>query len=288
MNRLTFAPTYIILLAAACSKTEDPSPATAQASAPVTAGNRPDNTGWGPNVASKGMALVQLEPADQATDVGRTPPTVTVMSGGKLGPALNAIADRVHLLTWPEGAEQAVTKTLTDATEKTPASIVLQPTSGSLADRWYTLKVDPLPAGVSFAPYGPARRAADGSADARFRPGSDPKVAFVELCEKGGSVYGAAVFSERLEIGPAPEQLLTFAGASCSYQPPAPAPAPEKGADTSRNSIAFTCTSLPSSLDVGLASGPHSKAGKTLPAATFKLKKSELEKMGENCLLFRP
>ena len=94
-------------------------------------------------------------PGDGMTDVGSTVPAVTLHTFRPLGAAALAdMAAHVQLATWPALSPIAATLDARDASatpsEPQPPEIRVIP-AAPLADGWYLLSVDKLPAGYTWA-----------------------------------------------------------------------------------------------------------------------------------------
>jgi hypothetical protein len=96
-------------------------------------------------------------------------------------PQLDALAAAVSLRTWPEGSP--VDLDLGSWTRSDRAELEVKP-QAALPDRWYFLGLSSLPAGFVWSVVQLRHRAADGTTGVRFRPGSEPHVRAVHLCEK--------------------------------------------------------------------------------------------------------
>jgi hypothetical protein len=111
---------------------------------------------------------------------------------------------RVRLRTWPEGAPILATNQA--GTGAFPTDKVVRVTPAvTLEDRWHVLLLHSLP--PSFVVW---TKLEDGTVGVRFRPGSHPRVAKVDLCP--GDVPGGKViisFSEPVQ--PPPDGVVSFA-----------------------------------------------------------------------------
>ena len=234
--------------------------------------------------APPGIPLALVRPYDLTSAAGTTPPSIVVFQslGGLIGPLLVEAGAAAHLVTWPEGAEIAADRVVSDpAGSGATASITLVP-KAPLSDRWYQLRVDSLPKGIVWHPTAYQTRHPDGSATTRFRPGSDAQVARVTLCQKPTLQEGIVTFSERIDTGTSPAPPLSFDRADCRYLPqPIPTGRPDKDADTTIRDLWFRCDTY-EDVTVTLNAGVKSKSGVAVPAKTFALTRSAMTSIG-NC-----
>jgi len=122
------------------------------------------------------------------------------------------LAGRIVVETWPEG--QAI-PFATQAADGAPAQKLVTVTpQQALDDRWYLTGLASVPRAVL-----PLARLPDGRVGTRFRPGSHPRVASVQLCPVDAtSVKLLLGCSEPVTFARAPEEIvsLSVAGAASS------------------------------------------------------------------------
>jgi hypothetical protein len=269
----------------ACSR--DVSDSQAGAAGPAASVSKVNEPAHFPVNTSELELLVNMEPFDMMTSTAESVPTVSVFAP-RPAIALEALSSRVHLITWPEQVEVDVDKIRVPAEDdRRPSTLHLKPKT-KLSDRWYALRVDPLPKPLHHPTYARAKKLADGSAISRFRPGSQPLVAWVELCEKAGKQTGALIFSERIDPGASPETLLTLDKADCRFLPRPVTGVLDKSVDMTTNALRFTCDT-PGDLKVTLKSGATAAATKSLvPETSVTLQKAGMEPVGDNCMRLVP
>ncbi len=136
------------------------------------------------------VPTVALEPVDLTTSVGQAPLRVRVSNlGAPVGAdLLSRIARAVSLRTWPEqAAVPLVLAKIVDATGKSDADAYahLDFTAASpLADRWYALAIDALPAGAGWGDPENTFPLPNGGRATRFRVGSGATVSSVRVYSK--------------------------------------------------------------------------------------------------------
>jgi hypothetical protein len=174
--------------------------------------------------SSNQIAYVSIDTADVTSALGDALPSVLVHGAVPASKELDEIALSVRLETWPEGQRLPLRAAL-EATSPTSGWTIRFKPQSALPDRWYAIVVPPLKSGFSWTRSPLVDRQADDVTRVRFRPGSDPRLSWVELCRKGDAIRGAAVYSEALPIGTV-TMLSGDAQGSSGCQPgPLPVPA---------------------------------------------------------------
>ncbi|MBI4703616.1 MAG: hypothetical protein HY744_21100 [Deltaproteobacteria bacterium] len=209
-RRTTVVVGALALLVAGCAQPAEPPPEQAEltgmASARIEAAGpsidyepRP-RFPVEPEPGPAGVRL-WLEPMDGSTAVDAHVLRVGLDGGeaGVGGAMLAQLASLVSLRTWPElePVPAAVRQRAAGQGDDPRAYVELEP-APALADRWYVLRVGQPPAGAIWPRYAWRHELGGGASGARFRPGSDPKVRQVQLCDEPGSTALVIDFTERL------------------------------------------------------------------------------------------
>jgi len=120
---------------------------------------------------------IQFTPADMTTLWGGPKLRVAVSAGPSLDKTwLQDLATRMSIRTWPELEEVSTSNTVDATISSSEVGAVSIVPSGNLADRWYALRLSAPPFWVATPT---THVAPDGSYVARFRIGSEPKIASV-------------------------------------------------------------------------------------------------------------
>ncbi|MBI4704718.1 MAG: hypothetical protein HY744_26750 [Deltaproteobacteria bacterium] len=240
---------------------------------------------------------VWIEPLDLSSIVGESDLRIGVESRGKELPeaGVEALRGAVELATWPEG--QSVRAHLRVTGEQTgdvgPRRYVVVKPAARLEDRWYALRVVRLPVGFGWAVPGGYYRERDGAVAARFRPGSDPRVWGIQLCNRQGVNEIVVDFTERLARLPAGEVLAVYQRGQrlgCELHLAA---APE---EKSFRQAWLDCSSLDSqqAIEVRVSAGARALSGKPVTdwsgraGPAFEVVASRLDSWGTDCRLYRP
>jgi hypothetical protein len=222
-------------------------------------------------------ARLAFEPGDGATGAEGHGLVVAVDDPGHIvdGPALDALAGRVWLKTWPEGARVPITTELGPGLFEFQRLIKVVPTD-ALDDRWYELGVDELPPRII-----PAAVLPDGAIAARFRPGTHPRVAKLTLCATTDDALSLVVaFSEPVTSAGAPVDVFSLAvdrhPARCSW------------AGGNGGAYAFTCADVPvaATVTVSVGEGIAGLSGVALEPATWDVPTPE--RVVGTCSAFSP
>lgn len=152
------------------------------------------------------MAYVSFDTADVTSAMGDVLPTVIVHGPVPASTDLETWAGKLQVETWPEGVPLPATPRLEPAASGSGWTIGFASQS-SLEDRWYAVAVPPLPEGFAWTSQ-LMHRSNDDRVRVRFRPGSDVRISWVELCDKGDTVVGAAVFSEEIRVGASADAVI--------------------------------------------------------------------------------
>jgi hypothetical protein len=118
---------------------------------------------------------------------------------------LSDVAGRVVFQTWPEGDAVPFGTTLGDGPAAGQMRVTVTP-QAALDDRWYLVKLGSVPSMVL-----PEARLEDGSAGTRFRPGSHPRVASIQICRNDASSGKLLVtFSEAVTFAGPTEGIVSL------------------------------------------------------------------------------
>jgi hypothetical protein len=159
------------------------------------------------------QTTLQFVPADGSTAQAAGVVDLQLsVSGGVDQALLTDVAGRLVFQTWPEGDAVAFgSQVSTDAPGVDTVTIAVTP-QAALDDRWYLVKLSSVPPAVR-----PQALLEDGSAGTRFRPGSHPRVASIQICRNDASSGKLLVtFSEAVMFYAATESIvsLSFAGSA--------------------------------------------------------------------------
>jgi len=231
---------------------------------------------------------------DLATAVGPTTPRIVIDNLGDPVDAalLSALASRVSLRTWPELREVSGnfrTQAVSSDRGGDRRAYVEARLGEPLADRWYVLRLDALPSGLSWPMYGAQHVFSDGSFGVRFRVGSEPTLRAIRACNRGNGRFSFLLdFSERVvaESDIASVVQITQHGATCRATSEAARPVGD-------DSITQECSpfDVTRSVEVTLNSGLRSLAGATvgLPqgGARHAFTVDALQEWGTGCRILR-
>lgn len=194
---------------------------------------------------------IMVEPLDGMSNVGVVVPSVLVFSSGEVvpEPVLKDLVPFVRLETWPEAVVVPSTITTAGGTKDDHRGRIELTPKSALSDRWYAIVIAPGAKGLTPPGVGPTKIQPDGSAIARFRPGSDPRLVSMEICTKDkGVISGRLTFSEPVTAPASGVPIvLTYAdgGApSCSFALPPPPAGTSKSALNPVDVYYFSCASL--------------------------------------------
>lgn len=138
-------------------------------------------------------ATLWFEPGDGMTHVEGTPVRVGVRSlSFARGTALLAsLGDQIRLETWPEReavpARVSIDAPRTDEPTTEGEAIVTLTPRAPLPDRWYVVTAKSPSIDLEATPGAPVARIAARTIGARFRTGSEPRVAAVRVCGEGAA-----------------------------------------------------------------------------------------------------
>lgn len=282
--RSMFGPAVLVLsVAVGCSSTSDTANATPDAAGPTGDGAGPPGSDGGFSAPSGGP-VAYFDPLDRSSNVGAdVTPGIALSDAVESSLTDDAIESGLTIVTWPElaavsGAVEHAAKTSTSAER-----YFVRP-SAPLEDRWYAVRLV-LPAS-GLRPSVDAYQTTDGSYVSRFRPGSDPLVARVDLCTKGSTEKLAILSSEALadpvDASIASSLKLTQVGGTptCTF----------RGAEgVGSRWLSYTCSgvSRTASTTIELPAGLRAAASsKTVPATTLTFTPWSLLDVG-GCVSYR-
>jgi hypothetical protein len=220
-------------------------------------------------------ADVRFDPFDGATAQSGRDLMIHVEEAGLVvdDAMLADLGARLRVRTWPGGAPIAITTQTGTGSFPTDKVVRVTP-DATLEDRWHVLLLDSLPKG-----FFPRTKLDDGTVGARFRPGSHPRVAKVDLC--GKDVLGMKVlltFSEPVQ--PPPGAVVSFAisghATDCDLN------------DSRSDGMNFFCGELgaKASLTLSLGSGIVAASGVALEPGTWDIAIASL--LSGSCQTFTP
>jgi hypothetical protein len=242
---------------------------------------------------------------DLTSSIGSTPLIVSVESAGvSVGRALlDALAAQLRLEE-ANGATVAFTTQVQDASGSTlgpggfptdpMAKVVVVPSAPLSADKWYALRLQKMPVGLSLPRYAQFQTLPDGAPGVRVSPGSHARPTAIRVCEKAGGMSAVMVdWSERVENSPGPSAAAvseTSSGLKCPLDNAA-VPGP------SSTAYRFLCQGLPKhaanvalDLDVNIRSASGSPLDVPAPAGRLRhnLAVDLMTEYGEGCRIARP
>lgn len=238
-------------------------------------------------------ATVAIVPADMMSETGLTPLRLTIQGGGaRLREALVELGTNTQLLTWPE-AEPIPTRVVVREASAAgqSASIELRP-ENMLERRWYSIRVTALPTPLRWMDGAAVHVLEDGSTEARFNPGSAPRVASADVCDRGTTLDVSVRLSEPLVLASAEGmlQLATSVSADKCTQKPMAAP----DADTKKHvqagisTIEFVCdTSAKVNLELSVKGGLAALAGGVTQTSTESIIWDKLTSKDAACRTYR-
>ncbi len=309
MRRL-LAPLAIFVLGCGAGRGNNGSPQAQQDAAVASLDSGPDaplppNTpaeagadarsvmGGGDNTGPTFVAVTVLRfvPLDVTTSAGPVVPGVVLDTNGP-GLSDTLIADvlsKLSLRTWPEYAEVQVTKTVhsADAGQVFPG-VSLNPVV-PLEDRWYVVRLESIPAGVTLPAAASFVMLPDGAFGARFRAGSDPVLWGIEMCNSNGQGYKVRLlFSERIttkvDVGTVVTVSQPGTTPTCTVTS---SPAWPNGDDSV---VALACSPIDASASVSVALGVgiESITGKQVAPSAHSFTPRDLPFIEIGCGAYRP
>ena len=136
-------------------------------------------------------ATLWFEPGDQTTHAEGTPVRIGVrsLSFARGTALLESLRDELRLETWPERepvpARVAIDARKSDEPTTEGEAIVTLTPRAPLPDRWYVVTASSPSVDLAAPPGAPVARIAARTLGARFRTGSEPRVAAVRVCGDG-------------------------------------------------------------------------------------------------------
>jgi hypothetical protein len=199
-----------------------------------------------PSTIAEPAATLHFEPGDRFTSVGDSPLVLVVETAAMPSDRLEALASRLSLRTYPEGAAvpgRAVAhRASEDGSQK--AKVVFTP-DAPLGERWYLLGVAALPEGASVA--GGSTKLPDGTVGARFHTGSQAVMRRVRACPGEDGATITVTFSERVALAPTEEAIRIMQRGepvACAPIERENLPEPKDGSARTAGEIALHCSGL--------------------------------------------
>jgi len=232
-----------------------------------------------------------------SSDTGNTVPRLAIETFGSSIDAvvLTSLTNALKLVTWPEEQEVSFIATAQNADVSDPSrgqrAYVSGVGSQQLVDRWYALKLLALPVGFSWANNMLHTNSKDGSVASRFRPGSDPVLMSIRLCQKTGQDVVALDFSERVRSSIPYANLIQVKSGSTNASCTAVEPASLSEGDTT---IFVSCSPLTRSATLSVsvaASALSSLSGNAVhdfgatSIASHIVAPSSMGSWGDGCLI---
>jgi hypothetical protein len=169
---------------------------------------------------------------------------------------IDAVAQALSLSRHPDGEPVPVQiERRAEGGEAPAIRLVLRP-EAPLEDRWYLLRLDPVPEGITIV--GDAMTTPDGAAGARFRTGAEVVTRSVRACsDAAGGVVLTATLSERIAMTEGQRAMRVRQGGEILECAPLDREAPreEKGHPATAGEIRVRCPGAESGapLEIALA-----------------------------------
>jgi len=219
------------------------------------------------------VAGIAFDVDDLTSALGDKLPTLFVyapLQRNELGELLEGL----RLETWPEGTRVA-SELAADPVPGYSWRLQLRP-SQPLQDRWYAVVLPRISSRFRWPIYDVLQRMLpDGRTEVRFRPGSEPRVSWIETCAKGDTIAGAVVLSEMPSLA---TDVALSVGTSSGCRPAS------QGGPADRI-LRFTCTGTQAE-EVSLALA--SAGSRILDGRKIELARIRMKPDGQGCRIGRP